>query len=280
MNLNKTLSRPIHLVTVLGAILIIGTSVFGQPSRSAAIERGSQTAKNGFKNENEIRDKFNSWKVDSDAQAWLATMGYEPAEVESVAAAKPHGEKADVEVRVRTRQRERTEGISIKLVSSPTGFNQIDKRWLSHYAKMWAIPESVETALKLFLGESPPTKAGRDAKRMFLTELQPESQKKIVDFFTNNKTQIVSDLFEGDGIHAAGWVMVAFKATPNTRWTLRRSSDVVKFFGDGPVVITEQGNLKIGRITMQRKGGDGGRETAKMLQFKINPALLFDHPRS
>lgn len=25
---------------------------------------------------------------------------------------------------------------------------------------------------------------------------------------------------------------------------------------------------------MQRKGGDGGRETAKMLQFKINPALL------
>ncbi len=31
-----------------------------------------------------------------------------------------------------------------------------------------------------------------------------------------------------------------------------------------------------GRITMQRKGGDGGRDTAKMLQFKINPALLFD----
>ncbi|MEQ1762789.1 MAG: hypothetical protein ABL984_06525 [Pyrinomonadaceae bacterium] len=38
--------------------------------------------------------------------------------------------------------------------------------------------------------------------------------------------------------------------------------------------ITRAGNLKIGRITMQRKGGDGGRETAKMLQFKINPALL------
>jgi hypothetical protein len=27
---------------------------------------------------------------------------------------------------------------------------------------------------------------------------------------------------------------------------------------------------------VQRKGGDGGRETAKMLQFKINPALLFE----
>ena len=27
---------------------------------------------------------------------------------------------------------------------------------------------------------------------------------------------------------------------------------------------------------MQRKGGDGGRKTSKMLQFKINPAELFE----
>lgn len=27
---------------------------------------------------------------------------------------------------------------------------------------------------------------------------------------------------------------------------------------------------------MQRKGGDGGRNTANMLQFKLNPAELFD----
>ena len=36
------------------------------------------------------------------------------------------------------------------------------------------------------------------------------------------------------------------------------------------------GSLKVGKITMQRKGGDAGRESAKMLQFKINPCLLFD----
>jgi len=46
-------------------------------------------------------------------------------------------------------------------------------------------------------------------------------------------------------------------------------------FGNGNIEITARGNFKIGRITMQRKGGDGGRETAKMLQFKINPAELF-----
>ncbi|MCB0512172.1 MAG: hypothetical protein KDC60_04050 [Bacteroidetes bacterium] len=47
-------------------------------------------------------------------------------------------------------------------------------------------------------------------------------------------------------------------------------------FGNGNVEITRQGNFKIGRITMQRKGGDKGSSTAKMLQFKINPAELFE----
>lgn len=50
----------------------------------------------------------------------------------------------------------------------------------------------------------------------------------------------------------------------------------INFFGNGEVIITPRGNLNIGRIGMQRKGGDGGRETAKMLQFKIDPSELFD----
>ena len=179
-------------------------------------------------------------------------------------------------MRIKTKAGLRAEGISIKLVSNPTGFNQIDKRWLSHYAKMWKMPPAVETALKYFLGEALPVKPGRDAKRMYLNEMDPESQKAIVDFFAAHKAAIVSDLFEGDGVYAAGWVMVALKATENTKWALRRSSDVMRFFGDGPVTITRAGNLKIGRITMQRKGGDGGRDSAKMLQFKINPAQLFN----
>ena len=46
-------------------------------------------------------------------------------------------------------------------------------------------------------------------------------------------------------------------------------------FGTGDIRITSQGGLKIGRIGMQRKGGDGGRKTSNMLQFKINPVELF-----
>jgi len=270
-------SRRLHFLVIL-CLLIAGSSGLGiaQSPQAAKVERGSKTARDGFKNETEIAGKFNDWQTDQDARAWLAAMDYKLTEIKSVSATKPHGEKADVEVRIRTASGEKTEGISIKLVSSPNGFNQIDKRWLATYAKKWRMPVEVVTALKLFVGETPPNKTSRDPKRMYLNEMGAPIQKAVLDFFNHNKDEIISDLFQGDGQYAAGWMMVALKATDKTRWTVRTAADAIRFFGEGKVEITRAGNLKIGRIGMQRKGGDGGRETAKMLQFKINPALLFD----
>lgn len=263
-------------VPVVLVMLALCGFIAAQKPQAAKVVLGSSTAKNGFKNEDEIRDKFNNWKADDDARTWLAAMNYKVADVESVTATKPHGEKADVEVIVKTKRGEKKEGISIKLVSSPNGFNQIDKRWLAHYVKMWRIPPDVEEALKLFVGETPPNKPSRDPNRMYLDELDVSAKNAVIDFFTANKEAIVSDLFSGDGPHAAGWVMVALKSTDKPRWVLRSDVDTINFFAEGKVELTRNGNLKIGRITVQRKGGDGGRATARMLQFKINPALLFD----
>lgn len=261
----------LFLVFSLGAIPRLAAQ-----KTASAVDLGSQTAKNGFKNEDEIRDKFNNWTADDDAKAWLGVMGYKLSDIQSVTAKKPHGEKSDVDVTVKTKSGEKTDGISIKLVSSPTGFNQIDKRWLSHYVAMWSIPTDVEAALKLFLGETPPTKSGRSADRMFLDEIEPAQRQAVIDFFSKNKERILHDLFRGDGLHAATWFMVALKATDKTKWVLRRDEDTMRFFGSGPVELTRGGNLKIGRVSAQRKGGDNGRETARMLQFKINPVQLFD----
>lgn len=273
-NMHKFIARPTRPLILI--VLMLAFVVLGAAQKSAKAELGSETAKNGFRNEDEIRDKFDNWKTDADARGWLAAMNYKIAEIESVAATKPNGEKADVEVRIKTRKRESVEGISIKLVSSPNGFNQIDKRWLSHYVKMWTIPSGVENSLKLFLGETAPNKPSRDLRRMYLNELDPADEKAVVNFFTDHQNKIVHDLFAGEGPHAAGWIMVALKSTDKPRWVLRTADETIRFFGDGKVEVTSHGNLKIGRITMQRKGGDGGRDTAKMLQFKINPTLLFD----
>ena len=276
------------LVVVFLFLPCFDTVVFGQDADAAKVERGSKTAKGGFQNEDEIRDKFNNWQTDAEARAWLEAMNHSPAAIDGVSASKPHGEKADVEVTVKTKSGERVERISIKLVSTANGFNQIDKRWLKTYATMWKMPPDVVEALKLFVGETPPRESSRDKRRMYLDELDQNARQAVVDFFTANKDEIVSDLLAGDGIHSAGWMMVIHRpksvtrsvsegeATDKPKWVIRSSADAIKFYSEGPVELTKAGNLKIGRITLQRKGGDNGRETAKMLQFKINPVQLFD----
>ena len=40
------------------------------------VKLGSDTAKNGFKNEDTVLKKFNNWKTDVDSQNWLKLMGY------------------------------------------------------------------------------------------------------------------------------------------------------------------------------------------------------------
>ena len=47
---------------------------------------GSLTAKEGFKNEKEIANKFNNWKEDKTAQHWLKIMGYNLKLLENVKA--------------------------------------------------------------------------------------------------------------------------------------------------------------------------------------------------
>ena len=251
-----------------------------QDADTAKVKLGSKTARNGFRNEDEIRDKFNRWNDDLDAQAWLAAMDYEIPDIKSVTATKPHGKKADVEVNVITESGQSVERISVKLVSSPNGFNQIDKRWVATYSQIWTMPPDVVEALKLYVGETPPHESSRNRERMFLDEFDETTQKSIIDFFTANRDEIISDLFAGDGVHAADWMMVTFKASDKPKWLIRSSADAIRFFGDGDVEITQAGNLKIGRISMQRKGGDNGRETANMLQFKINPVQLFEAKES
>ncbi|MCK9254512.1 MAG: hypothetical protein GX793_07405 [Bacteroidales bacterium] len=64
------------------------------------IEKGSQTAKNGFRNEDDIVEKFNNWKKDKDAQAWLISMKYKLSEIDYVEAVKISGCKTDIQVQI------------------------------------------------------------------------------------------------------------------------------------------------------------------------------------
>jgi len=244
------------------------------------VERASQTAKDGFRNEDDIVEKFNDWKKSQDAQAWLILMKYKLPEIEYVEAVKIAGFKTDVQVQVTIKLKKAidVENLQVKLVSNPKGFNQIDKRWVDKYTEMWDIPKNIISILKRYTGEEIPTiKKPKDKRRMFANEFTDVEQKTILKWLNKNQSLIVSDILKGRGKFAAEWFLVAQKVAKNARWILKPMNYCMNYFGNGEIEITTRGNFKIGRITMQRKGGDGGRETAKMLQFKINPAELFEN---
>lgn len=240
------------------------------------VKRGSSTAKGGFRNEDDVVKKFNRWKIDTDARDWLKIMEYDLEEIEKVEAIKiTRSHKADVQVKIKIYLKEAlaAENISVKLVSNPQGFNQIDKRWIDKYVEIWAIPTDISFALKQFTGEVAPSKIGiRDPRRMYFDEMDIEIQNKIIKFFEENKIMIITDILQGRDKLAASWMLIYQK--PTSLWTLLPISVIMNYYGSGNIRITREGNLKIGKIGMQRKGGDRGRETAKMLQFKINPAEI------
>jgi len=252
-------------------------------NKKELIKLGSQTAKGGFKNEKDVINRFNNWKKDEIASKWLNAMGYNISDIEYVKATKVRGRyKADIQVRVRIviklKSQEDLQNLQVKLVSNPQGFNQIDKRWIDKYVELWNIPEGVIKILKSFTGETEPTRKGlKDKRRVLLSEMDEDDQNEVTGFFEKNKILIVSDLLKGRGEFSADWVLVILKVNNESTWVLKSINEVMNVFGNGEVRVTERGSLKIGKILMQRKGGDNGRDTAKMLQFKINPVELFEN---
>ncbi|EPH4677378.1 type II restriction endonuclease [Campylobacter coli] len=237
------------------------------------VELGSNTAKNGFKNENFVVNTFNNWQNDTLAQSWLKAMNYNINDIQNVKAQKIKGSfKADVQVvilvQIKLQNLQDVQNIQVKLVSNPQGFNQVDKRWLKNYNELWNFPSELLEILQYFTGEkSPKIKNPKDKRRMFLTEFTKEEQDQVINFFIKNQALIVNDILKGRGQFASEWFLVILKIE-------KQVNEVINFYS-GEVLITDRGSLKIGKITMQRKGGDNGRISANMLQFKINPCELF-----
>lgn len=241
---------------------------------------GSRTAKNGFKTEKDVVKKFNNWKRDNDAKCWLQIMNYNLKDIDYVSAEVINKYKADVSVRIQVKLKKvfDVENIQVKLVSNKKGFNQIDKRFLDKYDELWQIPEEILNLFKYFTGEYKPYIQGtKSSNRMFITEFSEEDQAKIINWIDKNKYLIISDILRGRGEFAAEWVLVLRNCDGTISWTLQNINKVMThYFSDGNVVVSPKGSIKIGKVTMQRKGGDGGRHTATMLQFKIDPTEIFN----
>lgn len=95
-----------YLRTVLVLSVGLAGHSFAQKPQAAKIELGSETAKNGFKNEDEIRNRFNNWNLDANARGWLAAIHYKTAKIEAVADGATASGCANTEVLISKNGRE------------------------------------------------------------------------------------------------------------------------------------------------------------------------------
>lgn len=263
---------------------------------------GSNTAKGGFENEGDIVTKFNNYKTDKEAKLWLKLMGYDYLKIEELKAtqipprinkekALAYGatkskveetikyKKADIQIKVDITIDNICyyENLSLKKANIGAGFNQIDKRKVNTYQEMWEFDNDIASTLKYYTGELAPYKDVnllKDYRRMFMTEIEKQKVENLITFLSDNKIIIFTDLLKGRGALSADWFLVTRKNRKNgdVDWVLKDINYVCNFFSQGAVKITDRGNVKIGRITMQRKGGTPDPTS---LQFKINPLDLF-----
>lgn len=247
---------------------------------------GSEIAKGGFDNEQDVADRFNNWKNDPDAQAWLQVMMYNLEDIAEIKADRigEKGFKSDVFVSIKIKVKNKKNGgykdcienIQVKLVSTENGYNQVEKTKVDKYKNQWHMSDDVSKLLKLFDGELSPDRKSKKDNRLFANEFNSDEQKTLVDWLQKNMLMIVGDVIRGRGRFAAEWTLVVHK-WDGYRWTLKAVNEAIGIYcGDCKAEITQRGSFRLGNITLQRKGGDNGKDTANMLQFKADPVILFD----
>lgn len=251
-------------------------------------DTASRIAKDGFDNEKEVAEKFTNWRNDKDAQQWLKIMMYDLNDIISVEGIEfgSRGYKADVLVTVAVKIKRKSgdkemtsvEKIQVKLVSNRSGSNQIERKYVDSYKELWHMPDDIADILKHFCGELPPREGCEDTKRMYMNDFTPSERDSLCHFLEDNMVMIISDIIRGRGRFAAEWMLVIHKHQ-GYHWKLISINEAINHYvGDHKVEYTSQKGIRLGKITMQRKGGDNGQKTANQLQFKANPISIFTLP--
>lgn len=253
---------------------------------------GSRTAKGGFENEQDVVDQLNAWvphtsdrkaaSTGSEVDRWLVAMGHVPSSVRKIIATNPPGtDKRDIEVKTFTGKRSlRKHLVSIKLLSSSrsSGTNQVQRKKVDIFVSQWSVPDDVAELLRLYTGKLAPSAARQpkpsDPRRVKANEFTSEEQQKVINWLTMHKDEIIDALFRGtQPIYAPNFLLVVNKKAPISTSAMTPMTRAISLFGSGEVKVADT-TFRIGKIIMQRKGGDSGGEGAKDLQFKCNWNLL------
>ena len=237
----------------------------------------SAAAHRGLKAETELINSINN---QSDECAWIVEECCETSGYGNFGARKPSNkEKPDVVLFDKKNEELSTKGISIKTYKPKVSFGQANRGTVETYVKDFGIPKSVAETLLAF------THKTQSGDRVMLNQTSKSSQTELLDFFAQFQKQIISHILRGKELSAlkADWLL--FHEAKDESWKMHVGDK--KFWRLYPIekiiecclrkkpVINENGNLILGiGLTMQRKGGDGGKDSANDLQFKIDPVEI------
>ena len=242
---------------------------------------GSLTAKSGFLNEKAICDIFNNWKKSDLSKEWLLHMGYDLDKIQEVIAIQiptriskndslKYGiteteyeeatkfKKADAQIKIFITLTSviKVENLSLKKANSDSNFNQVDKRSVDTYQKMWGFDENLAHWLKLFTGQILPkaekslihSDLRESSKRIFVDEFPKRMIGKLLEFLEKNKILIVSDIIKGRGPLSADWILVTKHDVDTSKndWVLVDINLAMNYFGNGEIKVSPRGSIAIG----------------------------------
>ena len=237
----------------------------------------SDAAKRGLKVELVLIERINS--KDPECQ-WIVEECCESTGYGNFKATKPDNrEKPDLIIHSEKTDDAAAQGISLKSYKKGVSFCQANRGKLETFIHDLDIPVDVSETLRLFTIKDP------KGKRVMLNKAPQDKQKALLSFFTKSQKVIIAHVLQGK-FHAslkANWMlfhetMVGTwdKNVGNKNfWRLYPMEMIIDTCCSSQPTFSKKGNLILGiGLTLQRKGGDNGKETANDLQFKINPIQI------
>jgi hypothetical protein len=160
-----------------------------------------------------------------------------------------------------------------------TAFNQIKRCSLTNFCKEFSAPKSIELILEKYTYRR--KKLLRDGNNYSQNELE-----ELLLFLNKNQKPLLISAFTGQAKQPkANWLLLHQWKFPDwqrniacrDRSRLISMQEVIATFEDIQATFTKRGTITFGAgVTLQRKGGDNGKESANDLQFKLRIAPLLE----
>ncbi|MGC8988092.1 hypothetical protein [Infirmifilum sp.] len=114
-----------------------------------------------------------------------------------------------------------------------------------------------------------------------INHIDEQLVRDVLNFFKQNKKFVVKNILVGDLNEDCLFFLVVKIERNMCCYYIARASRVIEIYSQGEVTISKEGNLLIGKVELQRKGGNRWTkerkwwdEAANQIQFKISPSEI------